>query len=240
MKIEQTKPVTISDLWSGVESKVGQASHLEAAAQELATAIHAQFKESVVLARVFFTVDFDDLPASNQDFVRNLAGADLDGATPVLSLVGTHGEEADWNDRRKSKGHVGIPLISAAFVDAIPMISRLLKELGVPLDWVDTHESDLIQKSIGRSEGLFFVKDASQATDAQNRKIIAAQDFVSQYGVKSVFGIGGAYPGGQLLVIVSFCRDIFPREASENFLPLVSLFKGKTASLVDNGEIFKS
>ncbi len=243
MKIEHTKVVTITDLWSGVESKVGQASHLEAAAQELATAIHTQFKESVVLARVFFTVDFDDLPASNQEFVRGLvksAGADLDGTTPVLSLVGTHGEEADWNDRRKSKGHVGIPLISAAFVDAIPMISRLLKELGVPLDWVDTHESDLIQKSIGRSVGLFFLKDASQATDAQNRKIIAAQDFVSQYGVKSVFGIGGAYSNGQLLVMVAFCRDIFPREASENFLPLVSFFKGKTASLVDNGKIFKS
>jgi hypothetical protein len=241
MKIEQTKPVTISDLWSGVESKIGQASHLEAAAQELATAIHTEFQESVVLARVFFTVAFDDLPRSNQDFIGNLAksaGANVDGTTPVLSLVGTHGEEADWKDRRKSKGHVGIPLISAAFVDAIPMISRLLKELGVPLDWVDRHESDLIQKSIGRKEGLFFVKDASQATDAQNRKIIAAQDFVSQYGVKSVFGIGGAYPGGQLVVIVSFCRDIFPREAAENFLPLVSLFKGKTTALVDNGKIF--
>ena len=70
------------------------------------------------------------------------------------------------------------------------MISRLLKELGVPLDWVDGHDSSMIEKTMARSAGLFFVEDASEATDQEGRKIIAAQDFVSQYGVKGVFGIG--------------------------------------------------
>lgn len=243
MKIKQTTPVTITDLWSGVESGIGQAIHLEDAAQELAKAVQTQFEESIVLARAFITVNFGALPSTNQSFVRNLAesagaGSDLEDSTSVLSLIGTHGQEANWKDRRKSEGHVGVPLISAAFVDAIPMISRLLNELGLSLDWVVAHDSDMIEKTIGKSEGLFFVDNAGEATDQQGRKIIAAQDFVSQYGVKSVFGVGGAYPNGEILVMVAFCRDQFSRAVAEHFLPLVSLFKSKTASLASAGNIF--
>ena len=241
MNIDQVKPVTITDLWSGIQADVSGAGELEVAAQALAQAIQKQFEESVVLARLFVTVNFDALPASNQAFVRELtkgSDTDLAGNVPVLSLVGTSGQESNWQDRRKSEGHVGIPLMSSDFVDAIPMISRLLKELGVPMDWVDTRESDLIQKTIGQSDGLFFVTDASEATDTEGRKIIAAQDFVNEYGVKSVFGVGTAYPGSQLVVLVVFCRDGFSRDAAENFLPLASLFKGATGALVEGGKIF--
>ena len=166
------------------------------------------------------------------------AGSQLKADTPVLSLVGTHGQEDDWNDRRKSKGHVGIPLISSAFVGAIPMISRLLKELGVPLDWIDSHDSEIIKKAVGKSAGLFFDDNAAEATDNEGRKIIAAQDFVSKYNVKSVFGSGEAYPSGQIVVAVAFCRDAFSRSAAEHFPALTSSFKGKTASLVDGKNIF--
>ncbi|MEJ2131819.1 MAG: hypothetical protein P8Y95_09425 [Gammaproteobacteria bacterium] len=241
MNIGQVKPVTITDLWSGIESDVAGASTLEQGAQVLAQGIHDKFQESVVLARVFVTVDFDALPASNQAFVRELTKSgdtDLAGNVPVLSLVGTYGQESNWQDRRKSEGHVGIPLISSDFVGAIPMISRLLRELGVPMDGVDTRASDLIEKTIGQREGLFFVTDAGEATDAEGRKIIAAQDFVSEYGVKSVFGVGSAYPSNQLVVLVVFCRDAFARDAAENFLPLASLFKSATAPLIEGGAVF--
>ena len=226
-----------------MESQVEHASCLEEAAQALTAAVHKEFGNSVVIARTFFTVPFDSLPAGNQAFVKNLAegaGAEaaLKTATPVLSLIGTHGVEAAWNDRRQSKGHVGIPLISSKFVGAIPMISRLLKELGVPLDWVDSHDSSMIETTMARSAGLFFVEDASEATDQEGRKIIAAQDFVARYGVKGVFGIGGAYVGGQMLVLVVFCRDSFQRAAAEPFMALTTLFKTKTSSLVGAGKVF--
>jgi hypothetical protein len=240
MNIDQVTPVTITNLWSGIQSGVAGAGRLEVAAQSLAQAIYDQFPESVVLARVFVTVNFDALPASNQAFVRELTKSgdtDLTGSVPVLSLVGSYGAESNWQDRRKSEGHVGIPLISSDFVGAIPMISRLINEMGVPMDWIDTRESDLIQQT-RQSEGLFFVADASEATDAEGRKIIAAQDFVSQYGVKSVFGVGTAYPNSQLVVAVAFCRDEFTRESAEHFLPLASLFKSGTASSVESGSIF--
>ena len=120
---------------------------------------------------------------------------------------------------------MGIPLISAAFVGAIPMIARLIKELGVPLEWVDRHDSEMIIRTMGTSAGLFFVDDAGEATDHQGRKIIAAQDFVSSYDVKSVFGIGGAYTSGQILVVVVFCRDTLSRATAERFLALTNLFR---------------
>ena len=243
MKIEQTTPSIVSEFWANVEPGVEQSKCLEEAAQELATELHKQFDESVVLARVYVTTPFDTMPPNNKTFVQNLAesaGAesDLKATTPVLSLIGTFGEEEDWRDRRNSKGHVGIPLISSAFVGAIPMISRLLHELGIPMDWIDRHETEMIIKTVGREAGLFYVENAAEATDHEGRKIIAAQDFVSDYDVKSVFGIGGAYARGQVFTIVAFCRDVFPRDVAEHFVPLTNSFQDKTATLVETNKIF--
>ena len=243
MKIEQANASSISGLWAKVEPKVRQAKSLGEAAQSLTSEIYNQFTDSVVLARLFVTVPLGDLPPTNKQFVQNLAksaGADsgLKETTPVLSLLGTSGQETDWNSPGKSKGHLGIPLISSAFVGAIPMISRLLKELGVPLGWIDSHDSEIIKKSVGTSAGLFFVDDAAQATDNEGRKIIAAQDFVSKYNVKSVLGTGEAYANGQMAANIVFCRDRFSRNAAELFLNLIGSFKNQSAPLVANSKLF--
>lgn len=243
MRIEEATPVAVTDLWQSIESGVRQARSLEHAAQEMAQALHLRFDESIALARIFFTVRFEELPTTNQNFVRSLAegsdaGSDLKDTTPVLSLLGTHGDQEEWNDPHRSQGHLGIPLISSAFVGAIPMISRLLRELGVPLDWIDSHDPSAIQKTLGDAASLFFVENASQAIDDQGRKIIAAQDFVSGYKIQSVFGIGGAYSGGDILVTVVFSHDRFGRQKAEQFLPLVTLFKSNTERLVAEGRAF--
>lgn len=244
MTIDRATEATITELWSRIEPRVRQARSLEEGAQALATELHTQFAESVVLARVFLTVRFDGLPADVRTFVENLAtsagrATPLKGLVPVLSLVGTRGQEAGWNARRDSRGHQGIPLMSAAFVGAIPMISRLFREIGVPLHWIDSDDAQRIATAVGRSAGLFFVPDAGSAVDDHGRRIIAAQDFVASHGVKTVFGTGGAYPRGQLLVIVVFCRDHVPRATAERFLPLADLFKRQTASLVETGKVFQ-
>ena len=238
MRCEHATSSAINELWGGIEQSVRGADKLEHAAQELADAIHSKFEESVVIARVFTTVPYAALPAINQEFVRGLIGHDVKPDTPVLSLIGTHGEEEAWTDRRNSKGHVGIPLVSSEFVGGIPMISRLLKELGVPLEWVDSHDSEMIIRTMGTSAGLFFVDDASDSTDHQGRKIIAAQDFVTDYGVKSVFGTGGAYPNGQIVVVVVFCRDEFSRGTAEKFLSVTNLFMSQTSALAEPASVF--
>ncbi len=245
MKLEQATGATIAQLWATVEPHLQEAASLEEAAQALATALHTEFTESVVLARVYATVPFDDLPRTLQIFVQELAesagaAAALKATTPVLSLLGTDGQEDAWSDRRNSNDHKGIPLISAEFVSGIPMISRLLRELGVPLDWIDSHEARRIVTTIGSTVGLFFVQEAAQAKDEQGRHVIPAQDFVSTYEVESVFGTGGAYPDGQILVLVVFCRDEVARATAELFLPLADLFRGKTISLVAPAKVFAS
>ncbi len=243
MQIEQATSATITQLWAKVESSVKQSQSLEVAAQAVVETLHTQFEESVVLARAYLTSPFDALPQTNKAFVQKLtesAGAadDLKAATPVLSLIGTHGQEADWCDRRNSKGHVGIPLISSAFVGAIPMISRMLGEFGIPMGFLDSHDTGIIIENIGSAAGLFFVEDAAEATDSKGRKIIAMQDFVADYSVKSVFGIGGAYDDGQLLVVVVFCRDAFSRITAEQFLTMANMFKIQTNTLVSGQHIF--
>jgi hypothetical protein len=86
---------------------------------------------------------------------------------------------------------------------------------------------------------LFFVEDAARAMDDHGRQVIPAVDFVFAHHVKSVFGTGGAYSGGQmLLVVILFCRDLVARVTAELFLPLVDLFKVKTASLVALDRVF--
>ena len=240
MKIDQATPSTIHDLWERIEPDVKRSPTLEGAAQAFVTALHTEYADSIVLVRTFLTLPLEALPASNQAFVRNLAGAgasELEPRTAVLSLIGSFGQESQWNDRRNSEGHVGIPLISSAFVDAIPMISRLLKELGVPLSWVDTRDSDIFEK-LGSSAGLFFVDNAAEATDQDGRKIIAAQEFVTKYGVKSVFGLGCAYFGDHMLVAVLFCRDLLSRANAEQFASLVDSFKASTAGLLEQGSVF--
>ena len=91
MKIEQTTPSTIDEIWEATEPGIQRANFLEEAARELVTALHNQFAESVVITRVFVTVPFDTLPKTNKKFVENLvksAGVSsaLEGTVPVLSL----------------------------------------------------------------------------------------------------------------------------------------------------------
>jgi hypothetical protein len=243
MRIVEATPIAITDLWGGVEARVRGAKSIEAAAQHFAEALHRQFEGSIALARVFITVRFGSLPEERQDFVRAMARpsgsvVELKSRTPVLSLVGSSGDREEWNDPQRSRGHLGIPLISSDFVAAIPMVSRLLRELGVPLDWIDTHDAAVIQKTLGESSSLFFVDDANRATDDRGRKIIAADDFVADFGIRSVFGIGGAYADGEILVVMVFSRDQFGRERAEQFLPLATLFKSNSERLVAQRRIF--
>lgn len=243
MRIAEANTTAIMSLWGDAEPAIHKAPFLEDAAQILVTALYNHFAGSVVLARVFVTVPFLSLPPTVEDFVRRLAesagvASHLKATTPVLSLLGTRGREHDWNDRRNSRRHLGIPLVSPAFVDSIPMISRVLKELGVPLHWVETQDSQVILEAMGRAASLFYVEDAASATDHQGRKIIVVQDFVSACNVVSVFGAGTAYPGGQILVLIVFCNEAVPRKVAEQFLALAEMFKQRTKTLAATTRIF--
>lgn len=227
-----------------VQRSIHGASTLETAAQLYTRVVYEALADSIVLIRLFATVRFRDLPIRNQSFVRALAesaGVEnrITDDTLVLSLLGTTGVEPAWCDRRLSSHHVGIPLISREFVTEIPMISRLLKQLGVDLDWIGRDDTAIVGKTFGIQSGVFHVADATTALDSRNRKIITAEGFVDKYAIKTVFGVGGGYVGTPVYAtIICFCRDTIDEARVEGFRAHIARFKAETEDLAKTGKIF--
>lgn len=220
---------------------------LEQAAQRCVTAICDQFRESVALARFYAVIPWGKLPLEARRFATGVAAArglaePLHDDTKVLALLGTHGELAAWNDRRASRGHLAIPLMSSSFVEEIPMVSRMLKELGFPIEWLTGASKSFTTDMFGRLGGFFFVEDAVTALDHQGRKIIPAQDFVAKHSIKTVFGTAGMYVRSRMFVtLIVFSREPLERSAMKHrFMPLGNLVTNATAELVHRGKLFAS
>jgi hypothetical protein len=169
---------------------------------------------SVVLARMFLVVPLSSLPAGERSVATLAANGDarLRPQTRVLSLVGTYGREPGWQSRALSRGHGAIPLLDTAHVQAVPMIARLLADLQVDL--------------------------AETALDAWGRYIIPARDFVTQYGVRTVFGMGGSYLDGTLAVAVVFTDELVPVTIVDQLAGLISNFKMSTSWHATEGRIY--
>jgi hypothetical protein len=243
VRFEDATATAIDTLLARVESELKGLPALETAAQRFADILYDSFEGSIVLARVFVTVPYGWLPRPNQAFVRDLlserAFALLRSDTPVLSLVGTRGRKPEWNSRFDSRGHAGIPLASAEFVDSIPMIARLLKELGAAVEWAEDLDTAIVRQSIGKVAGLFYVEDARTAVDQRGRKIIAAQDFVVENDVRTVFGFGGTFAVARtFLAVVVFTSEWVPRRQTERLMSLANAFKAATIRHVRDGRIF--
>jgi hypothetical protein len=229
MRLSELTSREVNELFREAAAIRGQ-STVEGVAQKFTELLYHWFEESFILTRLFATVPFGRLPAPNQDFVRKLAESAgiaeaLKGETMVLSLMGTSGRAPEWNDRHRSKGHVGIPLVSSKFVDSIPMISRLLKEIGLDLDWIDDWGAKIVSKGfLSKSTGMFYVENAGAAEDQDKRKIISAQDFVSSYDVKSVFGFGSGFHANPTLVaFIAFTGETLSSSAAR---PLITVMEG--------------
>ncbi len=230
---------------SKIESQLRDCWSLEQAAQKFIDSFYEEFEESLVIARMFMSVPYANLPQFNQKFVTNLVEekgvtSEMQYDTLVLSLLGTRGEEPDWNDRRKSKGHVGIPLVSTEFVEATPMLARLLSDFGLGLDWLKKPYDGWIIDRMGDIAGTFFVPDAKESVDSKKRKIIPMQDFVEAYNVHTVFGIGGRYMLGSnnIIAAIFFTKENFDKKIARSFQPLINWFKMTTIELVGQQRIF--
>jgi hypothetical protein len=238
--------INIPSFVASVGKSITGCGCLEDAAQKVTDSMYAEFKDSVVLARLFATVPFGVLPTSNKEFVRNLADTKgltslLNNNTPILSLLGTRGQEDTWNDRHNSRGHIGIPFVSADFIDQVPMVSHLLKSLGFSSDWISGNGTGIIQSTMGKMAGIFYVPEARTAVDEKGRKIIAAQDFVAKYNIRTVFGIGGGYiQEATFIVLIVFAREQIDEERARCFLPLATMIKATTTGLLLRGRIFNT
>jgi len=236
-------PGEIRDFRERLQAALQGAEHLQAAAQGCARLLYDEFQESIVLARLFITLPLKDLPTRDQAFITALARTKqirplLGDKTQVLSLLGTYGAQTAWHDRYQSQGHLGIPLVTANFIESIPMVSRLMTDMGINADSFDRLEPDILVKNLGRAAGVFYVRDAKTWLDGRNRKIVSAQDFVAANDIKTVFGLGGSYLNGSFVTMIIFTRETIEQAQAEAFMSLVNAFKTATQSLVMDGAIF--
>ncbi len=236
--------VGLDDFIARLDEELSNCSSLEQAGQRFCDRFYATFHDFTALVRVFGTFPYGQLPPDDRTFAGTYLAhggerPDLDDRTPVLTLLGSAGIEAAWCARTTSRDHRAIPLLSDAFVDDIPMIARLLSEIGFPRLTSNRSAWQFVTRDIVDVNGLFFVGDARTTTDERGRTIIPALNFVERYGIKTVFGFGGPYTtSGTFLTAIVFARRTLERATASRFAPLIANFKDATRELFDRGSLF--
>ncbi len=205
---------------------IADAPTLEAAARALCDLFYAELggpggERACVMARGYATLPYGALPDDLQRFAKRALGSVA--FTPpepdmkCLVLLATRGDEPDWNDRRRSRGHQAIPLPSPHIVERAPMIAQLLRELGLDPAQVVRPATDLVHPLGGQRDGVFHVEQAGGSP-----YIPAQADFVARYGIRSVLGFGGAPASGDLFAMILFSRVLITADTAERFRGLAA------------------
>lgn len=195
------------------------ATSMEDTANEIVRALYGELadgpdgEKACALVRFYKTHAYDDLDASLQGFADGILG---DTQAPpnmqCLTLLASAGDEPEWNSRAKSSGHKAIPLPSEDFVAMIPMVARLVGQLGLDVSAVLRPDPALMVDLEGKQYNVFHVAEA-----VGSPYIPAQEDFVIPHGVRSVVGFGGLLSSGALYVVILFAKVSIPRETAERF-----------------------
>ena len=173
-------------------------------------------QRACVLVRLFKTHLFRDLDEELRQFARRMLGSAAESPSmKCLVLLATAGDWPEWNSRWTSKGHKAIPLPSAEALEAFPMISQLVTQMGISVSTLVKADPALMLDVDENSLGVFHVPHAQGSP-----YVPAQQDFVLAHGVKSAVGFGGVVPGGDLFAVILFSKVQIPRATAELFKTL--------------------
>jgi hypothetical protein len=208
---------------------------MEEVANRVVRALHACLGDpdtgepSCALVRFFKTHNYAELDGPLRDFARGM----LHHQTAVpgmkcLTLLATAGDRSEWNSRWTSVAHRAIPLVSEEIVNKAPMISSLLRQLGVELGALLNPTPGLLFEPEPASFNVFYVPDARGSPYIPDQ-----DDFVKPIGVESVLGFGGMLPMGDIFVVIVFSRVRIPRETAELFRTLALNVKMATLPFED-------
>ena len=194
------------------------ATHQQQAAEGVVNYLYETFRDprtglpSCALVRCFQTHSLAGLPPEGQEAALRIdpASASVEGLR-CLTLLASRGEEASWNSVANSVSHRAIPLRDAAMIQRAPMISRLLEQMGVEArNVVGPPTGALMIGSEYRNFGVFHVEVAAGSVYLPSQ-----QTFIEQYGIRSVVGMGGLLPSGEIFAVILFARvDISPEVAA--------------------------
>lgn len=222
------------------------AGTLQQAAQQFVDILFTEYRDLLVLLRLFVTVRYDLLPVDDRLFVdsRGVAtgtSALIHGATPIFTLVGSRGRLPEWNDRHCSAHFRCIPLASTAFIASLSMLSRQLASVGFDLELIDNWQTAMaLPGRADRFRGRLHIRDAAVDRDAAGRLIVPKQDFVAEWGVKSVFGFGSGYATYPALVtLFAFTDRVLAPETLVPCADQLEQFIASTSALAAQERFFR-
>lgn len=209
------------------------AATMEAAAQAIARYLQehllgADGAPACALVRFYKTQRLDQLDDELRAFAERAAGssAALPPNTRCLTLLGSHGVEPAWNDRRTSSEHRAIPLVSTEVVEQSPMIASLIRQLGLEVAAVVMPDAAQRIELHHQDYDVFFVPDALGSP-----MVPAQQGFVVPYGIHSVVGCGGVLPSGDLFALILFTRLFLDAGTADLFRTLALSVKASIVPL---------
>jgi len=210
------------------------AATLEASAQRICRFLYDELhgpdtKNACALVRCYKTHAFGSLEPDLQQFARSVLGSEPPRSTmKCLTLMATVGSSAAWNSRHLSRGHRAIPLPSPEIVEKAPMISQLIKELGLELSSVLQPSPDVVKELAGKKHGVFHVENALGSP-----YIPAQEEFVERHGIRSVLGFGGMLATGDLFAVILFATVHVPASAADRFKTLALDVKSAFSRFTD-------
>ena len=196
--------------------------------------VNCQTQErTCVLIRLFKTHSYGKLTPELQKYVqRTLNKTEINHDLKCLTLLATAGEKPEWNYRDKSLGHQAIPLVNEEAISKAPMISQLIKQLGVEPGVFIQPDPDLFVYLEEEIYQIFYVADALYSP-----YIPAKKSFVAPFNIKSVLGCGGLLPSGDTFVVLMFLKAELPK-ATLDLLRHLTLNIKMAILPFDNNSIF--
>jgi hypothetical protein len=201
----------------GLRKVAAGAPTMEDAARRLCSFLYEELRTergepACPLVRFYKTHPYLTLPPEVRRFVQRLGASEPPLTTRCLTLLATVGERAEWNDRRRSRGHQAIPLVSTEMIERAPMIAQLIRAFGLELSDVVRPSSEVVHELEGKTYGVFHVLEA-----AKSPHIPAQREFVEPYGIRSAVGFGGTLPDGELFAIILFARVVVEDHVAQRF-----------------------
>lgn len=124
-----------------------------------------------------------------------------------LTLVATYGDQPAWCNRQLSQSHRCIPRASA---HESPMLNAVFNQLD--LFWkLEMSNTGLPLKTLNKHiTRYFYVPEASSSP-----YIVAQEDFVKPYQIKSVIGLGSQFVSGSPAILIGFSKAYINEQAAQ-------------------------
>ena len=164
----------------------------------------------IVLGRCFVMQPLSEVSAEVKEWLKQGEDRVGDPSTGLcLSLMGSAGVVAGWNDPSRSSRYRAISIEADCFAGRFPMFAEIFRQIGLSIDKPHLG-AGMNSGSAGTACNVFSVPVALGSP-----YVPAQSEFVKPYGVRSVAGFGGWYGQGRYFLVVLFSRVSIPQPSVE-------------------------